>query len=51
VGNIKHLNHEEDYIVESKRKCFEAGMDPDEIRQPKRYMSEQELVKKNFIRC
>lgn|GEM_PF-1030958 len=39
-------NHEEDYIVESKRKCFEVGMDPNEVRQPRRYMSEQELVKK-----
>lgn len=39
-------DHEQDYIVESKRKCIEAGMDPNEIRKPKHYMSEQELSKK-----
>ncbi|WP_018754215.1 EAL domain-containing protein [Paenibacillus terrigena] len=43
---MTQLNHEQDYIVESKRRCIEAGMDPNEIRIPKRSMSEQELLKK-----
>ncbi|MFF2889270.1 EAL domain-containing protein [Paenibacillus sp. NPDC057967] len=37
---------EQDYITQSKRKCVEAGMDPNEIRKPKRSMSEQELLEK-----
>ena len=48
MGVIKviELNHEEDYIVESKRKCIEAGMDPNEVRKPKHSMSEQQLIEK-----
>ncbi len=46
VIKIKELIHEEDYIAQSKRKCIEAGMDPNEIRKPKRSMSEQELLQK-----
>lgn len=34
------------YVVESKKKCLESGMDPNEIRIPKVIMSELELVNK-----
>ncbi|WP_433944740.1 EAL domain-containing protein [Paenibacillus sp. SN-8-1] len=37
---------EQDYIVESKRKCIEAGMNPNEVRTPKCSMSDQELLEK-----
>lgn len=37
---------EQDYIAQSKRKCVEAGMDPHEVRKPKRSMSDQELLDK-----
>ncbi|OCT16498.1 diguanylate cyclase [Paenibacillus pectinilyticus] len=40
------LKHEQDYIVESKRKCVEAGMDPNEIRKPKHSMSDLQLLEK-----
>ncbi|MEC0231888.1 EAL domain-containing protein [Paenibacillus alba] len=43
---MEQLNQEPDYIVESKRKCFDAGMDPNEIRKPKRTMSEKQLLAK-----
>jgi diguanylate cyclase (GGDEF)-like protein len=46
VVEMIQLNHEPDYIVESKRKCIEAGMDPNEIRKPKRSMSEKQLLAK-----
>ncbi|CAI6085665.1 EAL domain-containing protein [Cohnella sp. JJ-181] len=39
-------NHEQDYIVASKRLCIEAGMDPNEIRKPKHSMSDEELSNK-----
>lgn len=37
---------EPDYIIKSKKRCIELGMNPDEPRIPKNIMSEMELSKK-----
>lgn len=37
---------EANYILESKKRCEELGMDPDETRMPKNIMSESELARK-----
>lgn len=37
---------EPSYIIESKKKCIELGMDPNEIRIPKKIMSEFDLAEK-----
>lgn len=43
----QHENEQEpSYIIESKKRCIELGMDPNEIRIPKKIMSELELAEK-----
>jgi diguanylate cyclase (GGDEF)-like protein len=37
---------EESYIIQSKKRCIELGMDPNEIRAPKNNMLEIELTEK-----
>ncbi|PAB59490.1 EAL domain-containing protein [Anaeromicrobium sediminis] len=45
---MKQLDHEKEagYIIESKKRCIELGMKPDELRVPKNIMSELTLAEK-----
>jgi len=45
----KYFEDEPSYVLESKRKCIESDMDPNEIRTPKVIMSEMELVYKIHV--
>src|SRR5471030_627562 len=44
---LQHIDeHEASYILESKKKCKELGVDPNRPTMPKNIMSELELVRK-----
>ena len=42
----KKCEQEPQYIIESKKRCVELGMDPNEYRIPQNIMSELKLDKK-----
>jgi signal transduction histidine kinase len=42
-------NQEPQYIIDSKNRCIELGMNPDEPNLPKNAMSESELLKKKEV--
>lgn len=47
---LQHIFEQEaDYILESKKRCKEAGMDPNVPRMPQNTMSELELSKKKEV--
>ena len=42
----QNYEQEPTYIIESKKRCIELGMDPNEPRVPKNIMSELKLAEK-----